>query len=344
VKRRKLIKTTTVGAVALVLGEPKAALLETSEHTPVPHRVGASDIEQIRTVTRMFASWDFTYGSGLVQDAAMAQLRYSASVLDESVCPERLCPELYSAVGDLADTAAFIAFDAGAPEEARRVFRFGLYCAEQSKDWNLRAKVLSGMTVLEISAGQPDEGLTLAELSLVRPDRLTATGLALVHSTRGRALAKMRRVQETLRAIGTAEEHFAHATPDNDPPYLAYYNAAHLTRRTSEALFDLAILGHHPEQASTRLATAAAEYAIARARARTTCLAKLASLTMVAGDPHQAATIGHEALDIAGTIRSRRTLDDLRELSRYAAAHQNLEEVANLRQRIGTLLLPTDSP
>jgi transcriptional regulator with XRE-family HTH domain len=34
---------------------------------------------------------------------------------------------------------------------------------------------------------------------------------AILHHDRGRALAKMRRVNETLTAIGTAEDHFAHS-------------------------------------------------------------------------------------------------------------------------------------
>ncbi|MGH3975512.1 MAG: hypothetical protein ACRDS9_19605 [Pseudonocardiaceae bacterium] len=40
-----------------------------------------------------------------------------------------------------------------------------------------------------------------------------------------------------------------------------------------------------------------------------------------------------------GTLRSRRILDALRELSRHAAVHQRLDEVAHLRQQIGTLVL-----
>jgi hypothetical protein len=71
---------------------------------------------------------------------------------------------------------------------------------------------------------------------------------------------------------------------------------------------------------------------------RAICLTKLASLTLVTGDPLQAAALGHEALDIAGTIRSHRAAEELRELARYTTAHQHLDEVAHLRQRIGTLL------
>ncbi|HWR46548.1 MAG TPA: XRE family transcriptional regulator, partial [Pseudonocardiaceae bacterium] len=225
-----------------------------------------------------------------------------------------------------------------------RVFRFALACAEQAKDWPLRAEVLSSMAKQAIWTGQPDEGLTLAELALVRPDRLTATGRSLLHTDRARALAKMRRIDETLTAIGTADEYFGNSTPDNDPPCLAYYNAARHAQCTGQPLVDLAILGRDPGEATDRLATAAAGHTDTdNTVSRAICLAKLASLTMATGDPLQAAALGHEALDIAGTIRSRRATEELRELAHYAAAHQHLDEVAHLRHRISTLVC-TDNP
>jgi len=81
------------------------------------------------------------------------------------------------------------------------------------------------------SRSRADEGLTLAQRTLVRPDRLTAAGRALLHTDTGRALAKMRRVGETLTAIGTADEHFTHFTPKqraaDELRELAHYAAAH---------------------------------------------------------------------------------------------------------------------
>ncbi|MGH3801475.1 MAG: XRE family transcriptional regulator, partial [Pseudonocardiaceae bacterium] len=313
-----------------------------SEPTPIPHRIGATEIEQVRTATRVFTSWDYTYGGGLAREAVMGQLRWSAGLLD-ATCPARLRPELFSAVSALAETAGYMAFDAYAHEEARRVFQFALACAEQADDWHLRACVLDSMALQVIRTGRPDEGLTLTEQALVRADRLTATGQTMLHTTRARALAKMRRVNETRTAIGTAEDHFARSTPANDPPLLADWNAAFVAGNTGQALFDLAILDHDPAQATDRLTAAAAGHTTGHTRPRAICQTKLASLTMATGDPIQAATIGHTALDAAGTIRSRRVTDDLRELARYAAGHQHLDEVAHLRHRIGTLVR-TDSP
>ena len=340
-RQQFLHSTGALGVGALVLG-PVAALLEGTKPTPIPARVGATEIEQVRTATQVFSSWSRIYGGGSgARDAVMGQLRWSAGLL-EATCPAQLRSELLSAVGYLAETAGYMALDANAHEEARRLYRFALACAEKAKDWPLRAYVLSSMAQQAIRTGQPDEGLTLAEHALVRADWLTPTGRALLHTDRGRALAKMRRVNETLTAVGTADEHFAHVTPDNEPPLMSFYNEARHAQLTGQPLFDLAILGRDPGEATDRLAAAAARHPDGYTRARAICQTKLASLTMATGDPLQAATIGHAALDTAGTLRSHRVIDDLRELARYAATHQHLDEVAHLRQRIAALVC-TDS-
>ncbi|MCA1674562.1 MAG: XRE family transcriptional regulator, partial [Actinobacteria bacterium] len=131
-------------------------------------------------------------------------------------------------------------------------------------------------------------------------------------------------------------------TPDNEPPCMAYYNDAGHVLSTGRSLADLAILGRDPGEATNRLAAAAAEHPAGHTRAQAIRLTVLASLTMATGDPLQAAIIGHAALGAAGTIRSRRATEELRELARYAATHQHLDEVAHLRQRIATLVC-TDS-
>jgi hypothetical protein len=342
VDRKQFLRASLeLGALA-ALG-PLAALLEGGEPTPIPRRVGATDIEQIRTATRVVESQGYAYGGGgLAWETAMGQLRWSAGLL-EATCPDRLRAELFSALGDLADVAGYLAVDVGADEQADRVYRFALACAEQAGDWPLRGEILSCMAKQAVWIGQPDDALTLAEQGLVRPDRLTAAGRSRLHADRGRALAKMRRVNEALIAVGAADDHFAHFALDNEPPFLAYYNDASHAALTAHPFADLAILGRDPGEATDRLAAAAAGHNAGKTRARTICLTKLASLTMATGDPGQAATIGHEALDAAGAIRSRRVTDDLRELAHYAATHQHLDEVAHLRHRIATLLVSTDS-
>jgi hypothetical protein len=342
VDRQNLIRGGAALSVSTLVQGPVVALLtslDSSEPTPTPARVGATDIEHTRTIAREFQARERSYGGGPVRDAVMGQLHWSAGLLKATYSDE-LSPELHSAVGDLASIAGYIALQAGCYAQARQVSGFALACAEKAGDWHLRAYVLEAMATQAIWTGNPDEGLTLTELALVRPDRLTATELTLLHSTRARALATMRRVQETLTAVGTAEDHFAHSTPANDPPFLAHYNAAFLGGSNGTALFNLAVLGHNPQLATDRLTAAATGHTDGSLRAN--CLTKLASLTMATGDPLQAVAVGHAALDVAGMIRSRRAADNVRELFRYAAAHQSLAEVAHLRHRIATLVC-TDS-
>jgi len=56
-----------------------------------------------------------------------------------------LRPEFYTAVCTLANTGAFMAFDACDSREAQRLYTFALRCAEEAGDWQRRAAVLVDM-------------------------------------------------------------------------------------------------------------------------------------------------------------------------------------------------------
>ncbi|GAA4863707.1 hypothetical protein GCM10023222_15290 [Saccharopolyspora cebuensis] len=287
----------------------------------------------MRAAAQAFGSWDARYGGGFVREAVMAQLRFAVQLLGAR-CPERTHAELLSAVGYLGHVTGFMAFDAYAHDDARRMFRFALGCAEEAGDWPLRAKILSSMARQAIWCGDPDAGLTFAEMALVRADRLTGTAQAMLHTARARALGKLHRFQETAMAVGNADEAFARAEPANDPPWMAYYDAAQHAGDTGHALWELAVQGRFVTDASTRLETAARGHGDGAARSRAISQTKLASLIMVTGDPLEAAALGARALAAATPIKSRRAADDLRVLSGYARAHQDVGEVTELRGRI----------
>ncbi|MFT7837708.1 helix-turn-helix transcriptional regulator [Saccharothrix sp. BKS2] len=305
---------------------------------PVPSVVGSMEVEEVRAAARSFENWDALYGGGLVRTAVTAQLRYCADLLGAR-CSDRVRPSLFSAVGYLGHVTGFMAFDAYAHDDARRMFRFALACAEEAKDWHLRAKVLSSMARQAIWCGDPDSGLTFTELALVRADRLTATERAMLHTGRARALAKLGKVQETASAVGAADEEFSHSRSADDPPWMRYYDTAQHSGDTGHALWDTAVRGHFYEEGRERLALAVAEHGDEFARARAISQTKLASLVMAVGDPTEAVALGSLALDWAGTVRSRRAADDLRDLHRFALPHDNVTEVAELRHRIGTAVV-----
>ena len=324
-----------VGAGA-VAGHPLARLALALDPTPIPATVSAGEIAQIRTAARLFSTWDHTYGGGLVREAVAAQLRYSAALL-ETRCAPGLRPDLFSAVGQLGHVTGFMAFDAAAHADAQRMFRFALACAEEATDWHLRAKVLSSMARQAIWVGDPDTGLTLTELALVRADRLTATERAMLLAARARALAKLHRVQDTLTTVGLVDEAFSATDPTVDPAWMGYYDHAQHAGDTGHALFDLAVEGRFVTEANDRLSVAVDGHTDAYARSRGISGLKLASLTMVTGDPHQAVAIADRAAVDLGPVRSRRAAQDMDEVHQFAANHDHLDDVADLRHRLPAL-------
>jgi hypothetical protein len=319
-----------------VMALPWLDLFSPTTPAPVPAKVDSTEIDQIRTAALVFSGWDNSHGGGLAREAVFAQLRWAAQLLNAD-CPEPLRAELFAAIAQLSSVAGFMAFDAFAHDDARRAFRFGLECAEQCGHWQLRARLLNQMARQAIWCGRPDDGLTYVETALVRSDRLTATERAALHTLRARALAKLHRTQETLAAVGAADDAFAHARPNVDPQWMAFYDHAQHHGDTGHALFDLSVAGRRTE-AAQRLAYSVAHHAPAYARSRAMSRTKLASLFMVTGDPRQAAAIGHQALDSAGKLRSRRAVDEVWELHRYAGRYEPIIEVRELRDRISETL------
>ncbi|MFG6197791.1 hypothetical protein [Nonomuraea sp. JJY05] len=333
VDRKRFIRTA-IGAGAAISLPDLADLAPFTNTANLPAAVSPADIRELRHIAGVFSTWDHTYGGGLVREAVTAQVRYSVGLLRHSRCPDSLRNDLYSAVGHLSHIAAFMAFDAYAHDDARRMFKAALECADLSDDWHLRAKVLSSMARQAIWTGDADNGLTLVELAMVRSDRLTPSERAMLMSARARALAKLGRVQETLATVGAGDDEFANVNPSEEPPWMRYYDAAQHAGDTGHALYDLAIHGQFVSEASHRLASAVEGHGAAYVRSRAISGTKLASLTMVNGDPQEAAHIGVRALADAGTVRSRRTQSDLEELSRFAHPHQRHSQVAELRRRI----------
>ncbi len=85
-----------------------------------------------------------------------------------------------------------------------------------------------------------------------------------------------------------------------------------------------------------RMTTAIA--ASSEGQARTRDQIKFASLIMAIGDPREAAAVGTQALDLAAPMRSGRVIHGLRDLRRLTQPHAHLTEVADLRDRIRTVV------
>jgi len=321
-----------------VMALPWLDLFSTATPSPAPAKVSEADIEQIRTVTEAFRSLDNTHGGTAGREAAFAQLRWSAQLLHAD-CPERLRDALFTAVAHFGAVTSYMAFDAYAHDDARRAYHFSLQCAEHARNWRLRALILNQLSRQATWCGHPLDALGYVDRALLGQDRLSATERASLRAQQARALAKLGRVQETLTSVGLADDEFTRADPANAPSWMSFYDSAQHHTITRQALYDLPLAGHKT-QAPQRLAYAVAHHAKPYARSRAMTQTKLASLLMATGDPRQAAALGHQALDAATAISSRRAADDLRELGHHTKRHRAGREAVELADRITQHLLP----
>ena len=336
VDRQQFLRAS-LGAGAAAMAGPVAVaeLLTPTQPTRIPSVVGMTHVADVRAAAEAFAGWDARYGGGLMREAVTAQLRYCAGLLDAR-CSEAVRGELLTAVGSFAETAGYMAYDDFAYDDARRMYRFALACAEEAGDWHLRAQVLCSMAEQTSWCGESDTALACTESALVRAGRLTATERAMLHNSRARDLAKLGEVQDALSAVGAAdEEEFSHARPAEDAPWMASYNEARHLGFGGNVLWELGMQGQFVAETRNRLTTA---IATRKGRARTRNQIRLASMIMTTGDPIEATALGTQALDGAATLRSRRATHDLHDLRCLCEPHAHLTEVAELRHRIGTVV------
>ncbi len=313
VKRRRFLEVVGTGAALVPFLE--LPHLRTDFAT-VQHQ----DLDQINQASTVFSGWDHTYGGSSARAAVNAHLGWAIGLLDRDI-PVHLRSGTFSAVARLAMVCGFVAFDAYAHDDARKMFAFATQAAEHANDWHLRAKILSHRSRQEIWCGDPDTGLTYAELALVRSDRLSPPEVAMLLTAHARAFAKLGDKQQTLAAIGSADEAFASESGVPSPVWMGYYDAAQHAGDTGHALWDLAIARLHPMPAAQeRLQAAVDGHTDAYRRSRAISGIKLASLQMRTA-PEQGHGTVLRALEDMGQVQSRRAEDDLRELAITTSHH-----------------------
>lgn len=340
VKRQAFLRAVAATVAGMAVGDPAAEALGRVAGSDIPSRVGATEVQHIDHAIDVFGHWQDLYGGGVCADAIAGQVRWALALLNAG-STDKISNDLHRSVGFLIDVAGWGAFDAGHHDLARRYFRLALHCAEQADDWGLRANVLSDMARQAIYIGRPDDGLSLIELALVRQDRQTPTARAMLSTVRARTLAVLARGEDSYRAVMTAEEQFTDHDPSEDPPWIAYFDAADLAGDTGHALIDVALTGRHIDDARERLCQSVRSYSPSQARARAFSLGKLAILELNVGDPEAGIDYGRQALTAEGPLHSRRAKDDLVRVRSAVYPHRRLAGAAELRSRLIQVLRST---
>jgi transcriptional regulator with XRE-family HTH domain len=345
VRRNEFIRLITgLGAGAGLgiseLAQPGARVMSLAATPMTVGRVGRTEIDQVREATTTFENWLARYGGGACRDALAGQLRWAAGLLRGQIGGSTR-RELHSAVGSLADMAGWSDVDAGHHDTALSCFRLALHCADEARDWDLRAEVLSDLAMQAACRSECDDALSLIELAQVRADRVTGTGRVMISSAYARILAIVGRVGDCQSAVSAAEDHFAACQPTSTCSRSTVFRQAtetDLAHVNGQALFYAGLRDPAAAPAAvSQLRTALGRTDDTRRRRRAMATAKLATLELLHGDRGEGVDLGYQTLDLVDGMRSARLTDDLRRF-RSATTGRTDPVVDALRQQLDSVL------
>jgi transcriptional regulator with XRE-family HTH domain/tetratricopeptide (TPR) repeat protein len=306
--------------------------------TPVPQRIGDSDMAQLEAITGSLRATDYQYGGGACRDAVMGQVRWAQRFL-RAEYSEGIGCRLHLALGDLHNLAGWTSLDVGLYSEARSHFARALEQAKYAGDASLVANVLYRMGRLHLHRGLCKEALKFFQLGQIAAQESGCElTVAMLCANEAWTYALLGDSVQALKSLGRAEDEFARAEPNQAPAWVRFFGTADLNAIIGVVHLSL------PEPTSRRCATATTSLERGLAirgpdmtRSKAFELTALATSHLVEGDLDQGAAVGQQAVDLAEQLRSVRVVDRLAPLEEAARLRCHHSDVRELAERIATL-------
>lgn len=346
--RRSALRTMAVTA-GMPLIDPVQRWLSGPDDMPPdrsrrPGRIGDIDVARLESAATVFRNWDDSFGGGLARKAVVGQLNEVAEMLRDSH-PEAIRKRLFHVMAELAKIAATMSWDSGMPAAAQKYYVLALQAAKPTGDRSFGASVLASMArqLLNMNAAKSRATDALELIRLAQDgsrDQNTPRTMAMLHTREAWCYAELGRTEAFRRATGQAEDAFAQASSGDDDPYwIAYFDAAELAGVTGGRALDLARRdSRFAVEAEARIERAIALRKEGSLRSTALDQSGLAQVYFLRGEIEQAVHVGHEAIDTAERTQSDRVRVSLRELHTSSTTMRHLPEVAEMRERLHSSL------
>jgi tetratricopeptide (TPR) repeat protein len=303
-----------------------------------PARIGHIDVADLHRVIDGMEHADHAAGGRtVVRSLALGQLTWAQETLRLAsfrMAGVRLA--WTAAVARLGRLAGFMSVDARDHQTAKRCFLIALQIAAEADSWPSRHNVMSGMARQAVHLNDGDAALKIATLARAGEASASATTRAMLRVLEARAYGVLGRITEAMSAVEEAESLYAQRRPEDDPPWLWFYDEAQLMGDTGHALYPLALAGSKVD-AARRLRTAVALHGPADNRGRVFSLIKLATLEVRHEPGHSAYATARDAITAVAVLRSGRALDYLGDLGR-ALRRSGADEALALAADISSTL------
>ncbi|MFE6037573.1 tetratricopeptide repeat protein [Streptomyces sp. NPDC056452] len=320
--------TTTVAAASLGLGGPSAAAGPMA--VPAQRRVGEAEVSAVEKAVRQIRLLDDRHGADGLYRRASQPLRAAYALLDAGTASRRSTADrLHSGAGELAISVGWLAHDSGRFDDARSHYAEALATARLAGDAALEAHAFCNASFLARDTGRAREAVRAAEAGQRVAGPLGSPRLLALLALReagGRAWLGDRTGCE--RAIGRARTAFERGECAADPEWMTFFREAELEMLEAQcwsALGDWPRAARHARRA-TRLQDPHFTRNLALYRAQLT--GDLAR----AGAADQAATAGHQVLDLLDRVQSSRIRGMLESAVRVLRPRGGAEVVAFLER------------
>ncbi|WP_018683460.1 hypothetical protein [Actinokineospora enzanensis] len=322
-----LLAKTTMGATALagadiaILGSPAAT--DTA--------AGGTEVEQLRDLTRVLWVQEGQLGGGAVRDTAIALVGRARGLLATTRSDD--VRQLRGVLSDLLALAGWASHDIGLSEPALHYARQALAVAREADDpvrVALAMDQIGAVHLHQANHGDANEMFTLGIRSAAQARSGEATGLVLSSQARAYAVAG-----DAPRAIdGLARARDALATTSANLTEPRGFDHDLWSNESGRVLTVLA--DHDPAyapKAIDALTAATAQPHPGRTKRFAFRLTDLATCHLRDGDPDTGIRLGHQVVDLAAHIRSKRLTEHLGRL-RTAGLEQRGPDAVGLAQRI----------
>ncbi len=263
-------------------------------------------------------------GGPFVTDLVDAHLHTVVRLIDQARCTEETGRRLHTAAAALAQSAAWLRFDAGRHGAAQRHWQAALHAAHQAGDRDLGAGVLSDLAYQSTWLARPEAAVQI--LAHARARTRSPAARSLLDLRRARALAVLQDGCGVARALASAERELERSMPQEAPAWVSWMSPADLAADAGRCWLDLG----HLDRAASAIGEGLQRLDPARTRTRAVFLTYRAEGHLRGRDLTAAAADARTALDAALDTGAPRCLDLVRALLAALAAHQDVPEVGEL--------------
>lgn len=333
VLRRVFMTSGTTAMAAATLGPDGTSAAAAAP--PDPRRVGEREVGAVEKAVRQIRLLDDRHGGDGLYRRASGPLRAAYALLDSGTATKRSTVDrLHAGAGELAISVGWLAHDSGRFEDARSHYAEALATARVAGDAALEAHAFCNTSFLARDTGRPRESVRAAEAGQRAAQPLGSPRLLALLALReagGRAGLGDRTGCE--RAIGRAHAAFGRGPRDADPEWMSFFREAELEMLEAQcwsALGDWSRAARHALRA-IRLQDPHFTRNLALYRAELTWdLAR-------AGRAAEAATAGHQVLDLLDRVRSTRIRAMLAEATGVLMPQRGVAEVRGFLERYAEL-------